>query len=191
MKIGVLGSGSGSNFQALLDAIDAGVLDGEVVVALSDNPGAYLLERARLRGIPCDVIDCQGYKTKFPDEVQLRTVDRLRSAGVEIVCLAGFMRLVKRPMLDAFPGRILNIHPSLLPAFPGVEAWRQALEAGASESGCTVHLVDDGMDTGPVVLQARVPVLPGDTAESLHARIQVEEHRIYPEAVKLVWERCR
>ena len=184
MRLGILGSGSGSNMQAILDAIDAGTLDAEIVLVLSDRPDALILERARRRGIAAGVMDCQGYRTRFPEEVQRETALRLREAGVELVCLAGFMRLVKRPLLEAFPGRILNIHPSLLPAFPGVEAWRQALQAGARESGCTVHLVDEGMDTGPVLLQEAVPILPDDTAETLHARIQEVEHRLYPEAIR-------
>ena len=184
MRLGILGSGSGSNMQAILDAIDAGTLDAQIVLVLSDRPDALILERARRRGIPAGVMDCRGYRTRFPEEAQQETAGRLRQAGVELVCLAGFMRLVKRPLLEAFPGRILNIHPSLLPAFPGVEAWRQALQAGVRESGCTVHLVDEGMDTGPVLLQEAVPVLPDDTAETLHARIQEVEHRLYPEAIR-------
>ena len=184
MRLGILGSGSGSNMQALLDAIAAGSLDAEIALVLSDNPDAYILERAAKAGVPTGVIDCRGFKTKFPDEAQAETAAALKQAGVELVCLAGFMRLVKAPLLEAFPDRILNIHPSLLPAFPGLEAWKQALAAGASESGCTVHLVDGGMDTGPVILQAKVPLFPDDTAESLHRRIQIEEHRIYPAAVR-------
>lgn len=186
MRLGILGSGSGSNMQAILDAIDDGSLDAEIVLVLSDNQGAFILERAAKRRIPTGVIDCQGFKTRFPDEVQAATADQLRAAGVDIVCLAGFMRLVKQPLLDAFPDRILNIHPALLPAFPGVDAWKQALAAGATETGCTVHYVDAGMDTGPAVIQAKVPVLPNDTDKTLHARIQVEEHRLYPEAIRLV-----
>lgn len=188
MVLGVLGSGSGSNMQAILDAIDTGTLDARISIVLSDNPGAYILERARKRGIETGVIDCRGFKTKFPEESQIETAEKLRAAGVEIVCLAGFLRLVKRPLLDVFPNKILNIHPSLLPAFPGLESWKQALDAGASEAGCTVHFVDEGMDTGPIILQEAVPILAGDTAESLHARIQVLEHRLYPEAIRLVKE---
>lgn len=171
--------------QAILDAIDAGTLDARISLVLSDNPGAFILERARSRGIATGVIDCRGYRTKFPEEAQQETADRLIAAGVELVCLAGFLRLVKRPLLEAFPDRILNIHPALLPAFPGLESWKQALDAGVSETGCTVHYVDEGMDTGPVILQEKVPVLPGDTPESLHARIQVAEHRLYPAAIQL------
>ena len=186
MVLGILGSGSGSNMQAMLDAIDAGTLDARIALVLSDNPDAFILERARTRGIATGVIDCRGFRTKFPDAAQAETAARLQAAGVELVCLAGFLRLVKQPLLDAYPNRILNIHPALLPAFPGLEAWKQALAAGVAETGCTVHFVDAGMDTGPVILQERVPVLPGDTAESLHARIQVVEHRLYPEAINRV-----
>jgi phosphoribosylglycinamide formyltransferase 1 len=184
MVLGVLGSGSGSNMQAILDAIDAGTLDARISIVLSDNPDAFILERARQRGIDSAVIDCRGFKTKFPEDAQQETAMKLKAAGVDLVCLAGFLRLVKRPLLDAFPDRIINIHPSLLPAFPGLESWKQALAAGASEAGCTVHFVDDGMDTGPVILQESAPILAGDTAESLHARIQVLEHRLYPEAIR-------
>jgi phosphoribosylglycinamide formyltransferase-1 len=186
MRLGILGSGSGSNMQAILDAIGGGTLDAEIALVLSDKPGAYILERARKAGIATGVIDCRGFKTKFPEEAQAETAAALKNAGVELVCLAGFMRLLKAPLLDAFPDRILNIHPSLLPAFPGMEAWKQAVDAGVNESGCTVHLVDGGMDSGPVILQAAVPVHRDDTAESLHQRIQVEEHRIYPEAIRRV-----
>lgn len=185
-RLAVLGSGSGSNCQSIFDAIDRGDLRAEVVLVLSDNPGAYILERAARRGISAEVIDCGGYKSKFPEDMQRALADRLLGLEIDLVCLAGFMRLVKAPLLEAFPRRIVNIHPSLLPLFPGVEAWKQALEAGAAESGCTVHYVDAGMDTGAVIMQARVPVEPGDTPETLHARIQVQEHRLYPAAVKRV-----
>ncbi|HSP43425.1 MAG TPA: phosphoribosylglycinamide formyltransferase [Luteolibacter sp.] len=184
MILGILGSGSGSNMQAILDAIAAGTLDARIALVLSDNPDGHILERARKNGIESGVIDCRGFRTKFSDEAQRETAARLKAAGVELVCLAGFMRLVKRPLLEAFPERIINIHPALLPAFPGLEAWKQALDAGVSETGATVHYVDAGMDTGPAILQEKVPVLPGDTAESLHARIQQAEHRIYPEAIR-------
>ncbi len=186
-KIGVLGSGSGSNMQALLDAIEVGELAAEIVLVMSDNPDGYILERARQAGIPAEVIDCAGYQSKFPDHCQERVGKRLQEAGAEFVCLAGFMRLVKQPLLDVYGGKILNIHPSLLPHFPGLEAWRQAIDAGVAESGCTVHYVDAGMDTGPVIVQRQVPVLQGDTAETLHERIQEQEHIAYPEALKLVF----
>ena len=172
--------------QAILDAIDAGSLNAEIVLVLSDNPDAYILERAKNAWIPAEVIDCHGFKTRLPDESQQAIAEKLKSAGVDVVCLAGFMRLVKQPMLDVFPDRIINIHPSLLPAYPGLMAWEQAVDDGAQESGCTVHYVDAGMDTGPIILQARVPVISGDTAATLHARIQEQEHGLYPAAIKVV-----
>jgi len=150
---------------------------------MSDFSDAFILERARKADLRAEVIDCGGFKTKFPDDSQATVAGELRDAGVDIVCLAGFMRLVKQPLLDVFPDRILNIHPSLLPAYPGLMAWKQAVEDGADESGCTVHYVDAGMDTGPIILQAKVPVYADDTAETLHARIQVEEHSLYPRAI--------
>ncbi len=186
MILGILGSGSGSNMQAILDAIEAGTLDASIGLVLSDNSDAFILERAKKNGIPTGVIDCGDFKTRFPDLVQAETALRLKQAGVEIVCLAGFLRLVKRPLLDAFPNRILNIHPSLLPKYPGLESWKQALTAGEREAGCTVHFVDEGMDTGPVILQQSVPILSDDTAEELHARIQVIEHELYPAAIRKV-----
>jgi phosphoribosylglycinamide formyltransferase-1 len=125
-------------------------------------------------------------RSKFPDEAQAETAAHLRAAKVDLVCLAGFMRLLRAPLLATFAGRIINIHPSLLPAFPGLEAWRQAVEAGAAESGCTVHYVEAGMDTGPIIAQAKVPILPADTPATLHARIQQQEHRLYPEAIAKV-----
>ena len=182
-RLAVLGSGSGSNCQSIFNAIDDGRLNAEVVIVLSDNPDAYILERARQRGVPTGLLDCRGFKNKFPLETQEALAAQLKELGVELICLAGFMRLVKEPLLAAFPRRILNIHPALLPAFPGVEAWKQALEAGATQTGCTVHYVDAGMDTGEILMQAYVPVLPNDTAESLHARIQVQEHILYPAAI--------
>lgn len=183
LRIAVLGSGSGSNCQSIFNAIADGRLDAEVVIVLSDHEDAYILERARQHGVRTELLDCAGFKNKFPLEEQSRVARLLQSLKVDLVCLAGFMRLVKAPLLEAFPGRILNIHPALLPAFPGVEAWKQALEAGAKQSGCTVHYVDAGMDSGEILMQAYVPVLPDDTPESLHARIQVQEHILYPAAI--------
>ena len=184
MVLGILGSGSGSNMQAILDAIDSGTLNARISIVLSDCPDALILERARKRGIETGLIDCGGFRNKFPDEAQRDTAQRLLAAGVEAVCLAGFLRLVKRPLLDFFPNKILNIHPSLLPAFPGLEAWKQALDAGVTEAGCTVHFVDEGVDTGPILLQESLPILAGETADSLHARIQCIERRIYPDALR-------
>lgn len=184
--LGILGSGSGSNMQAILDAIDAGELDARIALVMADQPAAFILERAARHRIPVATIDCRGFRSKFPLEAQQETAAALQAAGVEWLCLAGFMRLVGQPLLEAYPGRILNIHPSLLPRFPGLKAWEQALDAGVAETGCTVHYVDAGMDTGPIILQERVPVLVDDSAESLHARIQEAEHRAYPEALRRV-----
>ena len=183
LRLAVLGSGSGTNCQSIFNAIDDGRLDAEVVLVLSDHADARILERARQRGVSAEVMDCAGYKNKFPLEEQERVAQRLTELGVDMVCLAGFMRLVKEPLLRAFPNRILNIHPALLPNFPGVEAWTQALQAGAKQTGCTVHYVDAGMDSGEIIMQAFVPVLPGDPPETLHARIQVQEHILYPAAI--------
>ncbi len=183
LRLAVFGSGSGSNCQSIFNAIDDGRLNAEVVIVLSDHADAYILERARLRGVPTQVMDCGGFKNKFPLEEQERLAQQLRGLGIDMICLAGFMRLVKAPLLDAFPNRILNIHPALLPKYPGVEAWKQALEDGATQTGCTVHYVDAGMDSGEIIMQAYVPVLPDDTPESLHARIQVQEHVLYPAAI--------
>ena len=183
LRLAVLGSGSGSNCQSIFNAIDDGRLDAEVAIVLSDHEDAFILERARKRGVRAEVMDCGGYKNKFPLEEQERVAQRLTELKVDLVCLAGFMRLVKEPLLRAFPNRILNIHPALLPQFPGVEAWTQALQAGAKQTGCTVHYVDAGMDSGEIIMQAFVPVLPDDTPETLHARIQVQEHILYPAAI--------
>lgn len=185
-KLGIMGSGSGSNCQSIYDAIQSGELQAEIAVVMSDNPDAYILKRAKAWGVPVEVINCDGFKTKFPEKCQAAVGARMKEYGVDLICLAGFMRLVKQPLLNAYPDRILNIHPSLLPNFPGLHAWAQAVEAKALESGCTVHYVDAGMDTGPILGQAVVPVLPDDTAESLHARIQVQEHLLYPAIIKKV-----
>lgn len=186
IRLGILGSGAGSNFQALLDAIAAGTLHAQIVLVMSDQPEARILERARLADIPARLIDCRGFSNKFPEEAQREVAAAMRDAGADLICLAGFMRLIKAPLLNAFPQRVINIHPSLLPSFPGLEAWKQALDAGVAETGCTVHYVDAGMDTGPLILQAKVPVLADDTYTTLHARIQAAEHRLYPEAVRQI-----
>ncbi|NHM28275.1 phosphoribosylglycinamide formyltransferase [Desulfofundulus sp. TPOSR] len=183
LRLGVLASGRGSNLQAILDAIDEGRLAAEVVVVISDNGEAKALERARLHSIPAIHIN----PAQFPDKHTYEEVivDTLKKHQVELVCLAGYMRLVGRVMLESFPNRIMNIHPALLPAFPGLHAQQRALEYGVRYSGCTVHFVDEGMDTGPIILQAVVPVLPDDTPETLADRILEQEHRIYPEAIAL------
>ncbi len=183
LHLGVLGSGSGSNYQALHDAITRGDLDAEIVMVMSDIPQARILERAREHGAPHAVIDCRGFASKFPSESQAEVALTMQEAKVDLICLAGFMRLIKSPLLDAFPQRVINIHPSLLPAFPGLKAWEQALDAKVAETGCTVHYVDEGMDTGPIILQHRVPVWPTDSYSSLHQRIQEAEHQLYPQAI--------
>jgi phosphoribosylglycinamide formyltransferase 1 len=180
LRIGVLGSGKGSNFRAIADAIARGELNAEVRMVISDIENAGILALARERGLRAEYLSPGRFRTKLEPEAEERLVSLLKQAGVELVVLAGYMRMIKAPLLDAFPRRIINIHPSLLPAFPGLEAWKQAVVAGANKSGCTVHYVDAGMDTGEIIAQAEVAVLPGDTAESLHARIQVEEHKLYP-----------
>jgi len=188
LNIGVLGSGSGSNFQAIQDAIKAGKIAARINCVASDVADAYILERARKEGIAAAHIDCSPFKTKIEGEGARRMIDYLDEHEVDFVVLAGFMRMVKEPLLSAFPLRMVNIHPALLPAFPGLASWKQALEYGAKLAGCTVHFIDAGMDTGPIILQRAVPVEDDDTPESLHARIQVEEHIAYPEAIGLIAE---
>ncbi len=191
INIGVLGSGKGTNFQAIAAAIQAGELNARVACVLSNAPGAIILERARALGIPAEYINPAPFKTKLDGAAELKTIARLRHYGVEFVALAGFMMMIKPRLLAAYARRIINIHPSLLPAFPGLEAWKQALKAGATETGCTVHYVDAGMDTGPIILQRKVEIKPDDTPETLHARIQREEHLAYPAALKIALERLK
>jgi phosphoribosylglycinamide formyltransferase 1 len=180
-RIGVLVSGRGSNLQALLDAARRGELGGEIGVVISNVADAPALDRARQAGIPALFRDHRGRKR---EDFDAELVVLLRQQGVELVCLAGYMRLLSAGFIRAYEGRVLNVHPSLLPAFPGVAAQRQALEAGVKVSGATVHLVDEGLDSGPIVAQEAVPVLDGDTVESLSARILEVEHRIYPRATR-------
>ncbi len=182
-KLGVLVSGSGSNLQALLDACARPDFPAEVAVVVSNVSTAFALERARKAGVAAVVLDHKAFGSRADFEKAL--VETLVSAGVEWVCLAGFMRLLGADFLGRFPGKVLNIHPSLLPAFPGLHAQKQALERGVKLAGCTVHFVDPGMDTGPIIAQAVVPVLPGDDEAALSARILKEEHRLYPLVVKL------
>lgn len=188
LKIAVLGSGSGSNMQAILDAVNRGTLDCEITCVISDVPGAYILERAGKHGVPAEYISAAPFKTKLEGEAEEKYIRKIKESGASIVVLAGFMRIIKQGMLKAFPHRILNIHPSLLPSFPGVAAWKQALEYGVKHTGCTVHFVDSGTDTGPIIIQKAVPVLDSDTPETLHARIQEQEHIAYPEAIRLLSE---
>jgi phosphoribosylglycinamide formyltransferase-1 len=183
-RLAVLISGRGSNLQSIVDAIAGGRLHASVAVVMSNRAGAAGLLRAREAGVEALHIPVGDFADR--DAYDRRIVDELRARSVDLVCLAGFMRLVGAPLLDAFPDRILNIHPSLLPAFPGLDAQRQALEHGVRITGATVHLVTRELDGGPIVLQAAVPVLAADTVETLSARVLVEEHRLYPEAIRIV-----
>jgi phosphoribosylglycinamide formyltransferase-1 len=185
-RIGVLLSGRGSNFEAIAASVEAGrIPNAEIAIALSNQENAPGLDRARARGIPARAIPSKGLEREAYDR---QVVAALQEKGVELVCLAGYMRLLSPYFVRAFPNRILNIHPSLLPAFPGLEAQRQALEHGAKFSGCTVHFVDERLDAGPIILQAVVPIEDGDTPDTLSERILREEHRIYSEAVRIVLE---
>lgn len=189
LRLGVLGSGKGSNYRAIQEAILRAALNAETAVVISDVETAGILQAARDYGVRAEYVAPGRFRTKLEPDAEERVVKLLKEAGAELVVLAGYMRIVKEPLLSAFSGKIINIHPSLLPAFPGLEAWKQALAAGAAESGCTVHYVDNGMDTGPIIARRRVPVLPGDTPETLHARIQEAEHEVYPEVVRRIAER--
>lgn len=184
LKLGVLGSGKGSNLEAIARAIADGDLDAEIRVVVSDAPDSPILGKARAHGLPAEMLPPSRYKTRLEPEIERALAGLLENAGVELVVLAGWMRMVKSPLLERFRGRIVNIHPSLLPAFPGLEAWQQALDAGVLWTGCTVHWVDEGMDTGPIIAQSRVPVEVGDTAQSLHQRIQTAEWQLYPKALQ-------
>jgi phosphoribosylglycinamide formyltransferase-1 len=183
-RLAVLISGRGSNLQSIIDAIGNGTLDAAIAVVVSNRADAPGLLRARQAGIEALHLSAASFARR--DDYDRALARELQERNVDLVCLAGFMRLVGAPMLDAFPRRILNIHPSLLPAFPGLDAQRQALEYGVRVTGATVHFVTDALDAGPIVLQAAVPVRSDDTVETLSARILVEEHRLYPEAIRLV-----
>jgi phosphoribosylglycinamide formyltransferase-1 len=182
-RLGILLSGRGSNFEAIANNIARGALEAEIAVVISNRADARGLETARARGLRAVCLPSKGLDREIYDRM---LIDELRGAQVDLICLAGFMRLLSGTFVRAFPGRILNIHPSLLPAFPGLDAQQQALEHGVKISGCTVHFVDEGLDSGPIVLQAAVPVLNEDTVDSLSARILAEEHRIYSEAIRMV-----
>lgn len=186
LRIGVLASGRGSNFQSIVDAIVEGRLAAVITVLITDNPHAGAIERAKKHDIEYLIIDPSRYATR--DEFYVSIAEELARRSTELVILAGFMRVVRKPLIDAFPQRIMNIHPALLPAFPGLHGQRQALEYGAKLSGCTVHFVDEGVDTGPIIIQAAVPVYHDDSEETLSERILRMEHRIYPEAIRLFSE---
>ncbi|MCE5263518.1 MAG: phosphoribosylglycinamide formyltransferase [Deltaproteobacteria bacterium] len=182
ISIGVLVSGGGSNLQSLIDNIEQGTLDAEIRLVISNNPHAFALERCRKHGIPTAILDhCEFASRELFD---CRMIELLRGAGVELVVMAGFMRILSHVFFRAFPMRIMNIHPALLPCFPGTHVQQKAIDYGVKYSGCTVHFADEGVDTGPIILQAVVPVYDEDNAESLAARILKEEHKIYPQAIQ-------
>ena len=185
-RIGVLGSGKGSNFVAIADAIAAGKTPAEVVLVVSDVEGAGILDHARQRNLPARFIAPGKFRTKLDEDAESAYVTALEDAKVDLIVLAGFMRVLKGDFLRAFEGRIVNVHPSLLPSFPGLEAWKQALDHGVKATGCTVHFVDAGVDSGAIIGQQTVPVLDDDTAATLHARIHAAEHYLYPKCVAMI-----
>ncbi|NLN59197.1 MAG: phosphoribosylglycinamide formyltransferase [Deltaproteobacteria bacterium] len=184
--IGVLASGSGSNLQSIIDHIEAGRLDATIRVVISNNPDAYALTRAQIHEIPTVVIRHRGFPTR--EAFDRNMAETLKAFGVELVVMAGFMRVLSPQFLKTFPRRVINIHPALLPSFPGLQGQKQALDHGVKFSGCTVHFADEGVDSGPIIIQAVVPVLETDTEDTLAERILREEHRIYPQAIQLYAE---
>jgi phosphoribosylglycinamide formyltransferase-1 len=183
LAIGILGSGKGSNCRAILEQIRTGKLAADARLIVSDVFDAGILDIAREFEVPNAYFPPGKFRTRFEPAVEMELVKMLEDAGVDLVVLAGFMRVLKEPMLNAFPRRIINVHPSLLPKFPGMEAWKQALDAGENVTGCTVHFVDAGIDSGEIIAQRKVPVLPNDTSETLHDRIQIAERELYPEVI--------
>jgi phosphoribosylglycinamide formyltransferase-1 len=184
LALGILGSGKGSNCRAILEQIRAGKLAAETRLIVSDVLDAGILDIAREFGVTNAYLPPGKFRTRLEPPVEMNLVRMLEEAGVELVVLAGFMRVLKEPMLEAFPSRIINLHPSLLPKYPGVEAWTQALAAGEKVTGCTVHYVDAGIDSGEIIAQRTVTIWPNDTPESLHARIQIAERELYPEVIR-------
>ena len=186
IKIAILVSGNGTNLQSIIDAIEAGTLDAKIAVVISNKANAFALERARSHNIPIEMLPNSAYPSK--EEYDKKVVEILTSRNVDLVVLAGFMRIITGTLINAFPMRIMNIHPALLPAFPGLNVQKKAIEHGVKFSGATVHFVDEGVDTGPIIIQAVVPVHDDDSEETLAARILKEEHRIYPQAIQLFAE---
>jgi phosphoribosylglycinamide formyltransferase-1 len=186
LKIGVLASGRGSNFQAIIDSIESGYIHARIVLLVTDNPDAFSIERAAKHGIESLIMRPKSYGSR--DEYFRAIASELMNRGVGLVILAGFMRIVGKPLLDAYPDSVMNIHPALLPSFPGLHGQKQANDYGVKISGCTVHFVDEGMDTGPIIIQAAVPAKDDDTEETLSERILKLEHKIFPEAIKLFAE---
>jgi len=189
-RLAVLGSGKGSNFVALHEAILEKRLPAQIALVVSDLPDAVILARAQAFGLPTTTLPPSPFRTKLSPEGELALVEILQQNAIDWVILAGYMRVVKEPLLQAFPGRVINIHPSLLPAFKGLRAWEQALAAGVQETGCTVHFVNQDIDAGEVIAQKRVPVHADDTPETLHARIQTAEHELFPVALAEVFQRA-
>jgi len=185
-KIGVLGSGKGSNFVAIADACESGAVPARIAIVLSDVLKAGILDRARERRLPARFIPPGDFRTKLSEEAESAFIGALQEAEVDLVVLAGFMRVLKGEFLAAFEGRIVNVHPSLLPSFPGLEAWAQALAHGVKLTGCSVHFVDAGVDSGPIIAQQSVPVHDDDTVTSLHQRIQAAEHELYPRCIAAI-----
>ena len=183
LPVGILGSGKGSNCRVILERIRSGGLAADARVIIADVLDAPILDIAREFSVANAYLPPGRFRTRLEPEIEEALVKMLRQAGVHLVVLAGFMRVLHAPMLNAFPRRIINIHPALLPKFPGLEAWKQALAAGETVTGCTVHFVDEKIDHGQIIAQREVPILPHDTPESLHARIQVAEHQLYPAAI--------
>ena len=183
LPVGILGSGKGSNCRVILERIRSGDLAADARVIISDVLDAPILDIAREFSVANAYLPPGRFRTRLEPEIEEALVKMLRQAGVHLVVLAGFMRVLHAPMLNAFPRRIINIHPALLPKFPGLEAWKQALAAGETVTGCTVHFVDEKIDHGQIIAQREVPILPHDTPESLHARVQVAEHQLYPAAI--------
>jgi len=191
LPIGILGSGKGSNARAILEGIRSGKLAADARLVVSDVLDAPILDIAREFGVPNAFLPPGRFRTRLEPEAEDQLVKMLRGAGVELVALAGFMRVLHEPMLNAFPRRVINIHPSLLPKFPGLEAWKQALAAGEKVTGCTVHYVDEKIDHGRIVAQREATILPNDTPESLHSRIQILEHELYPAVIAELCEKYR
>ena len=197
LKLGVLASGRGSNLQAIIDAIESGALKANLALVLSNKSDAQALDRARKHGAPTVFLDAKPFTTKSTDPVEKQAareaydravLDVIKQYDVELVALAGYMRIVTSVLINSYPNRMMNIHPSLLPSFPGLDVQQKALDWGVKIAGCTVHFVTEGVDEGPIILQATVPVLEGDSADTLAARILVEEHKVYPRAIQLYAE---
>ena len=188
LNVAVLGSGSGTNFEAIARYFDSPEKKSlvKIVCVISDIPDAYIIERARKRGIPANVIACRKFRTKLDLETEEKYVDVMQSHNTQLIVLAGFMRIVKKGILLAFPGCVINIHPALLPAFPGLKSWKQAYEYGVRYTGCTVHFVDEDIDTGPIIAQRIIEIGNNDSSDIVHEKIQEQEHDIYPRVIESI-----